>query len=145
MHVGTNVVDKNLRGKDCRALSSAIAGGDQGICGRVCIFIARANGLVPTLYFCCLQTLVRFSVSWYYLFIMWTAGCRSMLLRKCTGGEDLALAAGGGGRARKTGRGTSSIRSIWLLETSFHAFIWILCSFIMFLVFDAHATLSDGK
>ena len=41
--------------------------------------------------------------------------------------------------------GTSSIRSFWSLETSFHAFIWMLCSFIMFLVFDTHATLSDGK
>ena len=57
------------------------------------------------------------------------------------GGEDLALAAGGG-RAMKIG-GTSSIRGFWLLETSFHAFIWILCSFIMFMVFDTHATYID--
>ena len=41
--------------------------------------------------------------------------------------------------------GTSNIRSCWSLETSFHDFIWMLCSFIMFLVFDTHATLSDGK
>ena len=36
---------------------------------------------------------------------MWTAGCRSMSLRKCTvyRGGDLALAAGGG-RARRTGK-----------------------------------------
>ena len=42
--------------------------------------------------------------------------------------------------------GTSSIRSFWLSDTSFHAFIW-MCSFIMFMVFDTHATLllSDGK
>ena len=41
--------------------------------------------------------------------------------------------------------GTSSVRSFWLLETSFHAFIGMLCSFVMFLVFDTHVTLSDGK
>ena len=46
-------------------------------------------------------------------------------------------------------RGASSIRSFWLLETSFPPFhlyqIGVLCSFIMFLVFDTHATLADGK
>ena len=47
--------------------------------------------------------------------------------------------AGPGGQG-----GTSSTRSFWLWETSFHAFIW-MCSFTMFLVFDTHATLSDGK
>ena len=31
---------------------------------------------------------------------------------------------------------SSSIRSFWLLETSFPAVIWMLCSFTMFLVFD---------
>ena len=41
--------------------------------------------------------------------------------------------------------GTSSFRGFWLLKTSFHAFIWMLCSFIMFMVFDTDATLSDGK
>ena len=41
--------------------------------------------------------------------------------------------------------GTSSIRGFWLLETSFQAFIWMLCFFIMFMIFHFHATLSDGK
>ena len=59
------------------------------------------------------------------------------------GGEDLALAAGGGRGPGEQG-GTSSIRSFWLSETSFHAFIW-MCSFIMDMVFDTHATLSDGN
>ena len=39
--------------------------------------------------------------------------------------------------------GTSGIHSFWLLGVSFHAFIWILCSFVMFMVFDTHATLTD--
>ena len=63
------------------------------------------------------------------------------------GREDLALAAGKG-RARRTGR-SSSFRSFWLLESAFHAFTFrgldSLCSLITFLVFDTHATLSDGK
>ena len=63
------------------------------------------------------------------------------------GGEDLTPAAGGG-RAPEQGD-TSSFRSFWLLESAFHAFAFrdldYLCSFIMFLVFDTHATLSDVK
>ena len=42
--------------------------------------------------------------------------------------------------------GTSGIRSFWPLEKSFHAFIiWMLCFFVMFLVVDTHAPLSDGN
>ena len=36
------------------------------------------------------------------------------------------------------------IRSFGLSETSFHTCI-CMCSFIMFMVFDTHATLLDGK
>ena len=59
------------------------------------------------------------------------------------GGRTWPLRLEGAGPGEK--RGTSSIRGFWLLETSFHASIWMLCSFIMFMVFDTHATLSDGK
>ena len=76
-----------------------------------------------------------------------TAGCRSMLLSKCSlyiGGRTWPLGLEGAGPGERGG--TSSIRSFGLLETSFHAFIWMSCSFIIMtcsLVFDTHATLSD--
>ena len=43
--------------------------------------------------------------------------------------------------------GTSSIRSFWLSETSFHAFI-LMCSFIMFrlwfLILTLHCQMANG-
>ena len=77
------------------------------------------------------------------LFVMWTAGCRSMLLRKCIGEEGLALAAGGG-RARGEGGGVHVVFVVFgCWKTSFHAFISAGCCvlFTVFLDFDTHATL----
>ena len=56
------------------------------------------------------------------------------------GGEDLALAAGGGRAMREQGKyiyTTGSIRSFGLWETSRFTLssIWTLCSFIIFLRF----------
>ena len=64
---------------------------------------------------------------------MWTAGFRSMLLWKCLGGRTWPLRLKGAGPGEKGG--TYSIRSFWLLETSFHAFIYgcVLSSCFWFL------------
>ena len=44
-------------------------------------------------------------------------------------GEDLALLRLQVGQGQENREGTSSIRSFWLLETSFHAFIWMCVLF----------------
>ena len=59
------------------------------------------------------------------------------------GREDLAL-AGWRGQGQENREVHLSIRSFWLSETSFRAFIW-MCSFTMSMVLGTHATLSGGK